>query len=253
MRHVFEAMGTVVSLESGAAGDVPPDVPADIPADIPAIFARWEIRFSLYLPGSELSRIARAELTLMNASDELRAVYADALEWRERTHGAFSPHRPDGVIDLNGIVKAATTKEAGEALLAAGCRDWSINVGGDILVSGAQPDGDPWSIGVTDPRERGVLLTAIRLSGSRRAVATSGAAERGDHIWRGGSTAPTEFTQVTVVADDIVTADVLATAIVAGGSESLDYLTERFDIDALTVNRTGELRSTPGFRSSLAA
>jgi len=241
MRHVFEVMGTVVSVDSAVIGG------------IPEIFASWEKRFSLFLPDSELSRIAANTLALVDSSDELRASYAEALDWRQRTNGAFSPHRPDGVIDLNGIVKAAATRAAGEMLHAAGCRNWSINVGGDILVSGAEPDGTPWSIGVADPSDRGALLAAIRLTGSRRAVATSGSAERGDHIWHGASTAPAEFRQVTVVADDIVTADVLATAIVAGGSQSLDDLTDRFDVDVFAVDRAGALVATPGFRAALAA
>lgn len=240
MRQVFAAMGTVVSLDSAIA------------AGIPAVFAAWEERFSLYLPDSELRRIAAGTLALIDSSDQLRDVYAQALDWRERTDGAFSPHRPDGVIDLNGIVKAAATRAAGDALEAAGCRDWSLNVGGDILVSGSQPDGSPWAIGIANPRDRAVLLSAVRLAGSRRAVATSGSAERGDHIWLGGSTAPAEFVQVTVIADDIVTADVLATAIVAGGTASLDDLTDRFDIDVLTVDRSGSLRATPGFSAALA-
>ena len=75
----------------------------------------------------------------------------------------------------------------------------------------------------------------------------------GDHIWLGGSTGPAEYVQVTVVAGDIVTADVLATAIVAGGRSGLDEITERWDVDVLAVDRTGAMVATPGIRESLAA
>jgi thiamine biosynthesis lipoprotein len=47
-----------------------------------------------------------------------------------------------------------------------------------------------------------------------------------------------------VIADDIVTADVLATAIVAAGPSGLDDVTARFDIDALVVTTEG-LLATP--------
>lgn len=244
MRHVFEAMGTVVSLESMA------DAPTTIA--IEGVFRAADERFSLYRPGSELSRIAAGSLALVDSSDELRETYGAALEWRGRTDGAFTANRPDGVIDLNGIVKAQAMAAAAVVLDGAGCRDWSLNVGGDILVSGTQPDGSPWTIGLVDPADRGAILCSVVLDGSRRAVATSGSAERGDHIWRGGSVAPVEFAQVSVIADDVVTADVLATAIVAGGRTALDDFTARFDIDVLTVDREGELLATPGFRAALA-
>lgn len=244
MRHVFETMGTVVSLESTADDATM--------AAVEGVFRAHDERFSLYRADSELSRIAAGSLALVDSSEQVRETYAAALEWRNRTDGAFTANRPDGVIDLNGIVKAQAMSASAEVLETAGCRDWSLNVGGDILVSGTQPDGTPWTIGLVDPVDRATILCSVVLDGARRAVATSGSAERGDHIWRGGSVAPVEFAQVSVIADDIITADVLATAIVAGGRTALDDFTARFDIDVLTVDREGELLATPGFRAALA-
>ena len=230
MIYVFETMGTVVSIEP----------PLRVP-EIEAIFADHNERFSLYLPGSELSRIATGSLRLQDASPRLRDAYARALEWRSLTAGAFTPHRPDGVIDLSGIVKAMAIEAAG--LLLVGHEDWILNAGGDVLTSGQSA-----TIGVADPFDRTQLLTSVRLGGSRRAVATSGRAERGDHIWglRG-------FAQVTVVANDIVTADVLATAIVAGGVETLNASTSGWDIDVLAIDPAGNLFATPGFTASITA
>jgi thiamine biosynthesis lipoprotein len=240
MRQTFETMGTVVSLEwSGDEG---------VSATVRRTLEAADRRFSLYRPDSELSRIADGTLELLGASTELREVYATALGWRGETGGAFTPHRPDGALDLNGIVKAWAMGEAGRAL---GDGDWCLNVGGDVLVSGQAASGAPWVVGIVNPDDRAGLLTAVPVVGPRRAVATSGSAERGDHIWiRGRERA--EFTQVTVVADDIVTADVLATAIVSGGTATLDDMTARFDIDVLTVDRDGELRATPGMRELIA-
>ena len=56
--------------------------------------------------------------------------------------------------------------------------------------------------------------------------------------------------QVSVAAADLVTADVLATAIVAGGRAALDELTGRHDIDVLAVTRDGGLLATPGWPRS---
>ena len=61
------------------------------------------------------------------------------------------------------------------------------------------------------------------------------------------------FVQVSVAADDIVTADVLATAIVAGGEAALDELSSREPVDVLAVRRDGTMAATPGWpRAPLA-
>lgn len=236
MRQTFETMGTVVSLDWSGH-------PAELIA-VQSLFEAADRRFSLYRPDSELSRVADGSLELLDASAELREVYAMALGWRGETGGAFSPHRPDGALDLNGIVKAWAMAEAGRAL---GAGDWCLNVGGDVLVSGRTAFGAPWVVGIVDPADRAGLLTGVPLVSGRRAATTSGSAGRGDHIWTRGREAA-EFVQVTVLADDIVTADVLATAIVSGGAAALEDLTGRFDVDVLTVDREGALRATPGMR-----
>jgi thiamine biosynthesis lipoprotein len=230
MIYVFETMGTVVSIEP----------PLRVP-EIEAIFAEFNERFSLFMPGSELGRVAAGSLLLQDASLPLRDAYARALEWRSLTAGAFTPHRPDGIIDLSGIVKAMAIEAAGRLL--ADHEDWILNAGGDVLTSGQAA-----TVGIADPFDRTQLLTSVRLGGSRRAVATSGTAERGDHIWgRGG------FAQVTVVANEIVTADVLATAIVAGGVDTLNTSTSGWDIDVLAIDPAGNLFATPGFTAGIAA
>ncbi|MBH0117160.1 FAD:protein FMN transferase [Salinibacterium sp. NG253] len=250
-------MGTVASIELPSAW-------ASERAELERIFRAVDDRFSLYRPDSELSKVADSRLTLPSASSVLLASYARALEWRAATGGNFTPNRPDGTIDLNGIVKAEAIEQAGEYLTSVGCPQWSINVGGDILVS---PTGAATAVtspagqlapallraGIADPAAPTQLLCSLELRHPRRAIATSGSAQRGDHIWRGGSFEPAEFVQVSVVANDIVTADVLATTIVAGGQAALDDVTDRWDVDVITVDRAGDLRATPGLVSALAS
>jgi thiamine biosynthesis lipoprotein len=240
-RHVFDTMGTVASLimddSAGRSFDY---------ERLQSTFNEFDSRYSLYNPGSEISRLARGELALTDTSDEFRAVYVVAVDWRARTHGDFTPHRPDGVIDLSGVVKALAMDRAGRELVEAGMDDWCLNVGGDVLVSGRQSPDEKWTVGIVDPVDRSVLLTSATFHDSRRACATSGSAERGEHIWTVGN-GPTQFVQATVLADDIVTADVLATAIIAGGAPALDRICGTWDIDAMTVDTAGHLRMTPQF------
>jgi thiamine biosynthesis lipoprotein len=220
-------MGTVVSLR------LPDDGVADRAAELArGAFDRYDRTFSLYDPSSPLSAIARGEARLTAASEEIRAVYADALAWRTATNGAFTPHRPDGVVDLSGIVKALAIRDAG-ALLDELADSWLINAGGDVLARGDH-DGQPWSIGVAAPDRRDTLAAVLPVGPTRRALATSGVAERGEHIWRRSD--PT-FVQATVLAEDIVTADVLATAIIAGDEADLERIERDGGVEVLAFRR----------------
>jgi thiamine biosynthesis lipoprotein len=242
---IFRSMGTTVSFRAADESTY-----ILIPR-LEALFADADARFSLYRPESELSRIAAGELALSASSPQVRGMYALAVHWRQETGGLFTPHRPDGVLDLNGVVKAHTIQAAGALLQDAGKTDWCLNVGGDILADGEQAPGLPWSIGIADPHDRNQLLTRIATRPRRMAIATSGTAERGEHVWRANAVRDVplpRLIQVSVVAEDILTADVLATAILAGGPDSLDPLVERYRIDVLTVDDEGGLRGTPGFR-----
>lgn len=317
--RTFVCMGTVISLTvpvRGAARDAG-DAQAAVDrleaatAVVEDQFAGLDAQFSLFKPTSEASRIARGELSLMESSPLMRDLYADAIRWRWRTDGAFTPERPDGLLDLSGLVKGYAIAEAGRSLAALGFTDWCLNAGGDVLVSGSPASrplspraGGPrggigasaWLAGIVDPADRRTLLGAYPLGGTGRAtdpvkdsalgsvleavldsvssmgpnpvasgraprlaLATSGSAERGDHIWTvgvrrgGGAPRRPDFVQVSVAASDIDTADVLATAIVAGGRTTLDTVTARWDVDVLVVAHDGALLATPGFRAQSAA
>jgi len=264
--QTFETMGTVVSLRIGGAagGSATGDgaigdggtravteaaAPDAALAAVRAVFTRWDERFSLYRPDSEISRITRGDIRLTQASAELRDCYAIALDWRERTDGVFTPHRADGVLDLSGVVKSLAIAEAGEALRGIGLSAWSVNAGGDLLVSGDQSPGQDWVAGIVDPANRQELLASVPLVEPVRAVATSGSAERGEHIWTSSGGGSSPYRQVSVIGLDIVTVDVLATTIVAGGAAALGRSIETFPIEVLAVLRDGSLVATAGLRS----
>jgi thiamine biosynthesis lipoprotein len=233
-RHVFATMGTIVSIHADARLD------AGSTTAVESAFAGFDDRFSLYRPDSELSRIADGRLQLPDSSTAMRDVYEQAVEWRARTRGAFTPHRPDGVIDLSGIVKSLAIRAAGDVLDRAGFAEWMLGCGGDILVR--RSAGSTPAIGVVNPSDRDRLLTAIELPSPHRAIATSGVSERGEHIW--GPRA--DYEQVTVIAEDIVTADVLATAILAGGRGTCDEVASTMPVEVLAVRRDGEIVGTRG-------
>lgn len=211
---------------------------------VKSAFRELEERFSLYREDSEASAIGRDRSLIRSASESYRDMYWDAVAWLAATGGAFTPHRPDGVVDLSGV-KARAIEAAGDILVAHGHEDWCLNAGGDVLVSGAQASGDPWSVGIVDPDDRGQLWSRIDTHPGRMAVATSGVQERGEHVWRMAS--ENTFTQVTVAAADIETADVLATAILGGGIETLRLVQKAYDIDVLASAADGTVWASPVF------
>jgi thiamine biosynthesis lipoprotein len=240
----FPVMGTGATLRTPQGAP-----PADVAARIRSRWEDLEQRFSLYRPDSELSRIARGDLLLGAASAEVLEAYEESVRWRELTDGDFTPHRPDGVLDLAGIVKAYAIRDAGRLLDEAGLAAWLVEIGGDVLT--LAQDGDTWSAGIADPEDATRLITSVGLGERWRAIATSGTAERGEHVWR--SRRFGELVQVSVLGADVVEVDVLATAILAGGLPALDSATSRFDIDVLTVDAAGRLRVTPRLREAITA
>jgi thiamine biosynthesis lipoprotein len=208
---VWEVMGTVVSLR---IPDRFTDVHNSAVAGVRHVLAMYDETYSLYRDDSPLSRLARGEVALVDLDDDVRDTYSRAIEWRNRTGGAFTPHRGDGVIDLSGIVKADAIAAGAEVLRANGVTEFSLNVGGDIVVAG----DTTWPTAIGHPTDPSDTMTAVTLDSEWCAIATSGTFDRGEHIWRKVTDGPT-IVSATVISHDIVTSDVWATAIISGGPD----------------------------------
>lgn len=79
-------------------------------------------------------------------------------------------------IDFGGFGKEYATDSAANLLARAGIRHGYVNLGGDIHVIGPQPDGQPWLIGIQDPRKQGAIIATIPLT--QGGLATSGDYEK---------------------------------------------------------------------------
>jgi thiamine biosynthesis lipoprotein len=129
-----------------------------------------------------------------------------------------------------------------------------------VLISDGVTEAINWRMGISKPvsiaADGAGVLTVVDLHRTPfRAMATSGSAERGVHIWNpkaGGSAPASDFIQVSVIARDLVTADVWATAAFAEGERAIEHLNRINDLEALFVYPSGELASTEGFIKLLA-
>lgn len=122
----------------------------------------------------------------------------------------------EGALDLGGIAKGWTIDRAAEALEAVGVRDYVIDGGGDIRAGGDAPGGAAWGIGISEGFTVRVEDRAVCTSSTRRRRWRMAEGEA-HHIIDATSGAPaTEAADTAVViARDAMTADVLATALLA--------------------------------------
>ena len=79
-------------------------------------------------------------------------------------------------LDFGGFGKEYAADRAGAILLAQGVQHGYVNLAGDMRILGPKPDGEPWKIGIQDPRHKGQILATIPVW--QGGLATSGDYER---------------------------------------------------------------------------
>ncbi|WP_316959377.1 FAD:protein FMN transferase [Streptomyces sp. TRM68367] len=251
VRHAEEAMGTVFSVD--VRGGEPGAVRAALDQAIAGLHRVDEV-FSTYRDDSQISRLARGELTVEECDAEVAEVLELAAEAERVSDGWFSTTY-EGRLDPTGIVKGWAVERAARLLAASGATGVSVNGGGDVQLLGTPGPGRPWRVGVCDPLRPGGLAAVVSAAGTDElAVATSGTAERGAHIVdpRTGRSAVTDLVAVTVVAPRLTWADCWATAAFAmGAREGLAWLESLPDVEALLITAGDEVRCTGDLASRL--
>lgn len=237
-RHVFGVMGTMASLVIAPHVD---DASAHQAAGVArASLEADEQRFSHYRSASDITRWLAGNEVSDDARAEIDLVLEACAELRVQSHGAFSIVDPlSGRLDTAGYVKGYAIGKAAERIRELGVLDFSLNVGGDSVSAGRPAVDRPWRVAIADPRRPRAIAAII--DASELAVATSGRAERGDHIWLGEQRASSDFASFTVIGPDIAMADAYATIGYAMGTEGLVWVGEHAGYSSLAVLPSGEL------------
>jgi len=237
MRHQQTVMGIPMSV------DVPDRDDAAAREGVTLAFAGLHAadrRFSRFDPTSEVSRYARGEVTAL--SDELREVLALAERACDESGGAFSIRTPTGGLDTDGVVKGWAAQRAADALLGAGVDRFCLNAGGDVVLAGEPEPGRPWNVGVRHPDDPTRVLAVLEVRDG--AVATSGTYERGAHIWDGRTGgAAAGLVAATVVANDLLRADIMATTVMALGPDGVAWAAEHGAATVVAVCPDGRILS----------
>lgn len=239
MRFLETVMGIPMSI------DVRDDVDARPAAERAfRVLREADERFSTYRPDSEVSRVnaSPAQAAETARSADFREVVAIGEAAARASEGAFRIRRSDGSWDLDGVVKGWAAARAARELRAAGLRDFCLNAGGDVVVSGSPGGGRLWSVGIRSPQDASAMLAVLEVADG--AVATSGAYERGAHIVDGRDGTPaTGLLSATVVADDLTTADVLATTVFAMGPDGVGHALRSGARGVLAVDAAGRIHA----------
>lgn len=279
VRASREALGTVVSVTAYGGTRDPADtreavdaafsamdaVESDLDAHDPAS-AIYSIN-SKPDPGAEalppraetvLDAICVLEARTWFSPQLLGAAEAWAFEdgGRVPSAGELATALADGRYDFGGAAKGLAIDEAAVALRASAAVDAAlITSGSTTLVFGEKPDGEPWKIGVEDPRDPDSVIATIETRGEVT-VSTSGDYQRAfdlggvryHHILHPGTGRPAAgFRSLTVVGEiSGLHSDILSTALfVAGPASAMDYA-ERHRLGLVLVDAGGRTHIVPG-------
>lgn len=146
--------------------------------------------------------------------------------------GTLQKTQADAQVYLAGIGKGYGADHVGRALENMGVKDYMVEIGGDLIASGRNPDGLPWQIGIESPNamDRGVL-GVVGLSGM--GLASSGDyrnyfeedGQRFSHLIDPVTGRPVAHhtASATVIAENAMMADAWSTALnVLGRERGLD-------------------------------
>ena len=166
---------------------------------------------------------------------------------------------PGCSVDLGGIAKGFAAEQCIEFYRQQGIESAFINLGGNVRTLGVKADGKDWRIGLQHPdKARGTLFGAV--VAPDRAIVTSGGYERGvtvedrfyHHIIdpRTGWPSISDLKSVTVICEDSMAADALATAAFVLGLDAGLALIRAHHGQAVFVTADDKVYLTSGLRHS---
>lgn len=156
-------------------------------------------------------------------------------------------------LDLSGIAKGYAVDAIAARLRALGCLDFLVEIGGELLGEGIQPDGQPWWVDVEVPP--GVDAAPLRIALHGMAVATSGDYRR--NFVEGGTTyahtidphtarpVAKQVASVTTLHRSCALADAWASALMVLGSAEGIAVTECGNLVASMVMRKNRGHMSP--------
>ena len=240
MKQTRLLMGMPITLEVIDETVTPDDLDG-----IFAYFAQVDATFSTYKVTSEISKINRGELLPAQYSRDMRTILFLSEQTKIATDGYFDIEC-DGKYDPSGIVKGWAIHNAARMLKAAEFRNFYVDAGGDIQVSGMK-DGHPWRVGIRNPFNRSEHVKILVLTD--QGIATSGTAIRGQHIYDPHHRAKPllDIVSITIVGPNVYEADRFATAAFAMGRRGIQFIEQLAGFEGYMIDAQARATFTSGF------
>ncbi|WP_254054655.1 FAD:protein FMN transferase [Roseovarius sp. EL26] len=153
---------------------------------------------------------------------------------------------PNVSLNLGAIAKGYGIDAVAGALRDHEIENYMVEIGGDLVTAGLNPNGAPWRIGVEKP-QLGAQSVQVVVPLSGQALATSGDyrnffehdGQRYSHIIDPTTGRPITHvtTSVTVIADNAMLADAWATAMLVLGAEAGLKLAETHKLAVFFISR----------------
>lgn len=236
LRSVFPVMGTMATLT--IASEVDGVLASSALHIAKASLEADDHRFSHYTQGSEIMRWLRGEVVSASAQADISYVLEQCMLLGIASEGVFTITDPKtGVIDTAGFVKGHAIAKAEQAIRAIGVDDFSLNVGGDVVCAGRPAADRPWRIAISDPQAPKGIAAIVEVVGG--AVATSGTAQRGEHIWHRDQ--QSQLRSFTVVGPDIALVDAYSTIGFAMGLAGIEWVSAHEEYRSLAIDASGRM------------
>ena len=163
---------------------------------------------------------------------------------------------PDTCLDLGGIAKGYVSDVLLDELAAAGVTSAYVNLGGNVKVLGAKPDGSSWRIGVRDPNAPEDERSIARVALTGGSVVTSGLYERqfergGQRYWhildpRTGYPVESDLVSASIVSDRSLDGDGYTKPLFMWGKDaSLAWAKDHPDLQLLLVDNADKITMWP--------
>ena len=164
------------------------------------------------------------------------------------------------MLDFGSVGKGFAGDEAVRILRQYGIESALLDLGGNIQVIGANPEGKDWNVGIKNPWD-GNVVCGVKIN--NQAVITSGGYERNFtaddgktyiHIFDGKTGFPVEneIESVTIICENGLYADTMSTALFIIGSENaVSFWRERKDFQMIILQKDGSILYTSPLESQI--
>ncbi len=221
---------------------------ASTKSDLNSIFEYFDYidqKFSTYKKTSEITQINNGKIKIDTYSDDMKTVFNLSEKTKQETHGYFDIYR-GGKVDPSGVVKGWAIGNAAAMLQKKGFKNYYVDAGGDVQVSGRNAKGNIWTVGIRNPFNQDEIVKVIKLNNA--AIATSGTYIRGQHVYNPKDSKPlVDIVSLTVVGPNIYDADRFTTAAFAMGKNGINFIENLASFEGYQIDKNGLATYTSGF------